>query len=90
MWDIIIHPPSGLSVLADTCCFSIIAQGNLFLFGERKSLTGSCWKKIKHLKQQRERMAEILTALQNQVLKSSEQISYLNITYPKNGSRVAN
>ena len=32
----------------------------------------------------KEREREILTALENQVVKSSEQISYLNITYPKN------
>ena len=42
---------------------SIIGEENPFVFGERKSLTGSCWEKIKRLKQL-ERMAEILTPFQ--------------------------
>ena len=32
------------------CCFSIMGEGNPFLFGEMKSLTVSCWKKIKRVK----------------------------------------
>ena len=63
--------------------------GKSFLFSERKLSTGGCWKKNK-MRKITERRTESLTALQNQVVKSSEQISYLNITYPKNGWRVAN